>query len=147
MFILSLFSFFKIQYPVRDSAWSGPWVAVCLCWPAQLWFLHERAFKAGRVSGFGLFCSHFIFLGVFLCTAQYRFTFVSCMNSCGWVREVASRDTFWGSGDIYVAEPKILINAHGGELGKNELIINYIYNTLKTYLSVYTERTYLCTTL
>lgn len=50
---------------------------------------------------------------------------------------MASRDTFWENGDIYVEEPKILINAHRGELGKNELIINDIYNTLKTSVSVH----------
>lgn len=50
---------------------------------------------------------------------------------------MASQDTFWENGDIYVEEPKILINAHRGELGKNELIINDIYNTLKTSVSVH----------
>ena len=79
------FLFFKWDV-VRDFAWSGLWVAVCFCWPADLWFLPERAFKTGRVSGFGLFCSHFIFLGVSLCSALYHFMFASCINSCGGVK-------------------------------------------------------------
>lgn len=79
---------------VPDSALSGPWVVLCFCWPAVLWFLPERALETGRVSAFGLFALYFS--KVFLLSALYHFMFASCMNSCGGGKGKWSTQTLSG---------------------------------------------------
>lgn len=97
-------SLFLKWYLVRDFTWSGPWVVVCFCWPAELWFLPERALKQGGSQDLG--CSVLYFSRVFLCTGLYHFMFASCINSCGGVREVAGPDPFRENGALYARHYK-----------------------------------------
>lgn len=79
---------------VRDSALPGPSAVVCFCWPAELWFLHERAKQGGATD---LCCSvHALF---FLRSALYHFMFcilyeqLRCGKGSGWPRHFLLK---WG---------------------------------------------------
>lgn len=76
--------------------WGDGWWGV-VSGQQTFWFLPERAFKTGRLGGFGAVLLTLFFLGFLF--SRYRCVFASCVNSWCGVKEVVAPDPFrekWG---------------------------------------------------
>jgi len=88
---------------------------MCFCWPAELWFLHQRAFKTGR-EGLSIwaFSVHTLFVQAFsfLCPVSFH---VCVLYEQLWVggcrsgiQEAADPDTSQRSEALYAKKMPII---------------------------------------